>query len=1032
MNKVGNLEKVTQERVIKLFTEKLGYEYLGDWEDRPNNKNIEEKLLHSYLKGKGHSENLIKRAIDKLTKTTGNQIDKLYYVNKDVYSLIRYGVTVKEDIAENNQTVHFIDFDNPLENDFYIAEEVSIKGKDDIYKRPDIVIYVNGIALGVIELKRSTVSISEGIRQNLDNQLSKFIKPFFHTIQLIMAGNDSEGLKYGTIETKEKYYLRWKEDKKATDRVSKEIENMGKDVDYLLDKQLIGLCHKERFLEFVHDFTVFDSGVKKLARPNQFFGVKAAIERVKKRDGGILWHTQGSGKSLSMVWIAKWIKENKPDSRILVITDRNELDEQIEKVFKGVDEAIYRTKSGKDLIDQLNVTNKRLLSSLIHKFGRKGDEVNDKDYNEFIKDIKKSLPRDFRAKGDIYVFVDECHRTQTGKLHEAMKSILPEAMFIGFTGTPLLKKDKQKSIEVFGTYIHTYKFDEAVKDKVILDLQYEARDIDQNLYSEGKVDKWFESKTQGLTPFALSKLQKRWGTMQKVLSSSSRLERIATDIIYDMDIRDRLKDGKGNAMLVARSVYEACRYYEIFQNKGFKKCAIVTSYLPNIRDIKGEETGEDRDTEAQKKYEVYQDMLDGENAEDFELRVKKEFVEEPSQMKLLIVVDKLLTGFDAPPATYLYIDKSMKDHGLFQAICRVNRLDGDSKLFGYIVDYMDLFKSLEKSVKDYTTEAFDSYDDEDIEGLLTNRLDKAKENLDTARESVKALCEPVAPPKATIDYIHYFVGEDSLDKNQREFNERKRRDLYKYVGSFTRGYANLANEMEKAGYTREEASKIKEETKYYEKVRLEIMHASSEYIDLKTYEGDMRHLIDSYILANESTVISEFENFTLIDLIVENGEEAIEKLPEGIKKDQQAVAETIENNVRKLIVDEEPTNPEYYGKMSELLDEIIRKRKEDAIEYEKYLKEIMELARMSNNPGDSKNYPSDIDSNGRRALYDNLNQDIDLVMELDEALTYNTPDGFRNHPIKKRKVENIIRNCVGDDDLLIKKIYKIVESNREY
>ena len=1036
MKGVGNLEEVTQERVIKLFTEKLDYKYLGDWTDRPNNKNIEEKLVQSYLRDRGYSENLIKRAIDKLTKTADNQIDKLYYVNKDVYSLIRYGVTVKEDISDNNQTVRFIDFDNPLENYFYIAEEVSIKGKDDRYKRPDIIIYVNGIALGVIELKRSTVSISEGIRQNLDNQSSNFIKPFFHTMQVIMAGNDTEGLKYGTIETSSKYYLTWKEDdegkQNADHRLSRQIRNMVKSVDYTLDKQLVGLCQKERFLEFIHDFVVFDRGVKKLARPNQYFGVKAAVERVKKRKGGILWHTQGSGKSLSMVWLAKWIKENNPDSRILVITDRNELDEQIEKVFKGVEEDIYRTSSGKDLIDQLNITNKRLLSSLVHKFGRKGDEVNDKDYGQYIDELEKSLPKNFRAKGDIYVFVDECHRTQTGKLHQAMTSILPHAMFIGFTGTPLLKKDKQKSIEVFGSYIHTYKFDEAVKDQVVLDLQYEARDIDQDLYSEGRVDDWFESKTKGLTDFAVDKLKKRWGTMQKVLSSSSRLERIANDIIHDMGTRDRLQSGQGNAILVAGSIYEATKYYRIFQSKEFKKCAIVTSYLPNIRDIKGEETGEDTDTEAQEKYNIYMDMLDGENAEEFEKRVKKQFIEEPSQMKLLIVVDKLLTGFDAPPATYLYIDKSMKDHGLFQAICRVNRLDGESKQFGYIVDYMDLFKSLETSVKDYTTEALGGYEDKDIEGLLSDRLEKAKEKLDIARESVKALCEPVDPPKTTIDYIHYFVGQDTLDADQREVNEQKRKDLYKYVGSFTRGYANLANEMQEAGYTKEEANKIKEETKYYEKIRLEIMHASSEYIDLKSYEGDMRHLIDSYIFADESTVISEFEEFTLMDLIVKDGEEAIESLPAGIKKDKEAVAETIENNIRKLIVDETPTNPNYYEKMSELLDDIIKRRKEEALEYEKYLKEIIELARKSKHTEDSNSYPSHINTNAKRAFYDNLNEDDEMAMKIDEALVYGRPDGFRHSAIKKRQVKNLIRNCVGDDDILVEKLYKIAESQSEY
>src|SRR5439155_2243896 len=326
----------------------------------------------------------------------------------------------------------------------------------------------------------------------------------FSTIQLIMAGNDTEGLRYGSIETKEKYYLTWKEESP---------------VESLLDRALTQLCRKARFLELVHDFIVFDAGVKKLCRHNQYFGVRAAQPFVKQREGGIIWHTQGSGKSLVLVWLAKWIRENVTDPRVLIVTDRTELDEQIEKIFKGVNEGIYRTKSGADLIAQLNATKPWLLCSLIHKFGgKKGDdeEVNAK---EFIQQMKQALPPDFKTKGNLFVFVDECHRTQSGDLHEAMKEILPGAVFIGFTGTPLLKADKQKSIEIFGRYIHTYKFDEAVRDGVVLDLRYEARDIDQSIKSQAKIDQWFEAKTRGLTPIAKAQLKQRWGTLQKVLSS---------------------------------------------------------------------------------------------------------------------------------------------------------------------------------------------------------------------------------------------------------------------------------------------------------------------------------------------------------------------------------------------------------------------------------------------------------------------------------------------------------------------------------
>jgi type I restriction enzyme R subunit len=292
-----------------------------------------------------------------------------------------------------------------------------------------------------------------------------------------MAGNDTEGLRYGTIGTPEKYYLAWKEEGEVTAPGS---ESGG---DTPLDRHLRQLCNKQRLLEIIDDFIVFDAGVKKLPRHNQYFGVHAAQARIHRREGGIIWHTQGSGKSLTMVWLTKWIWEHIENARVLIITDRTELDEQIESVYLGVNENIYRTKSGADLIAQLNTDTEWLMCSLVHKFGRSEDAGAD----EFIDELHKSLPSDFRAKGEVFVFVDECHRTQSGKLHQAMKQILPNALFIGFTGTPLLKADKQKSIEVFGPYIHTYKFDEAVRDGVVLDLRYEARDIDQNLTSPQKV-----------------------------------------------------------------------------------------------------------------------------------------------------------------------------------------------------------------------------------------------------------------------------------------------------------------------------------------------------------------------------------------------------------------------------------------------------------------------------------------------------------------------------------------------------------------
>ena len=1019
---IGQREKKTQDRLVKLFRDKLDYTYLGKWEERKNNRNVEEELVTKFLKRKKYSTTLINKAIHELNKLASNQVKSLYDINKELYTLLRYGAKVKESVEKNKQDVFFIDWKNPEKNDFYIAEEVTVQGQHQ--KRPDIVLYVNGIALGIIELKRSTISVSEGIRQNLDNQKPTFIKHFFNTIQLVMAGNDTEGLRYGVIDTPEKYYLEWKEESKVRNK---------------LDKNIVALCDKKRFLELIYDFIVFDRGIKKICRHNQYFGVKHSQEFLKRREGGVIWHTQGSGKSLTMVWLARWIKENRDDSRVLLITDRKELDKQIKKVFTGVSEKIYRSTSGTDLINKLNDKEESLICSLVHKFGRNQEDGTE----EYIKKIKKSLPKNFKAKGDIYVFVDECHRTQSGKLHEAMKEILPNAIFVGFTGTPLLKKDKKTSMEVFGRTIHTYKFDEAVADKVILDLQYEARNIDQRLTSQDKVDAWFDAKTNGLTDYAKNQLKKRWGTMQKVLSSKSRLTRIVSDIMFDMATKDRLQSGRGNALLVAGSVYEACKYYELFQKSGLKKCAIITSYNPHISNIKGESTGaEEEDTENIQKYEIYQEMLDFykrqypeiKDIEKFEDVIKNKFIDEPGQMRLLIVVDKLLTGFDAPSATYLYIDKSMQDHGLFQAICRVNRLDGEDKDYGYVVDYKDLFKSVDKALTEYTTEAFEGFDKDDVKGLLKNRLVTAKENLDDSLESIKALCEPVKSPKSTVEYIEFFCG-NTEDPKALKNTEEKRLSLYKLTSKLIRAYANIANEMIAAGYQTKEIKQIKQELKYYENVRVEIKLASRENIDLKSYEPAMRHLIDSYIDADESKVVSAFDDLSLIDLVISKGEAANNLLPKGFRSNKKAVAEAIENNVRRLITDEKPTNPKYYEKMSILLEELIQERKNASFNYAKYLKKVKDLVGKIKSPS-SKEYPSEINSNAKRALYDNFGNKESFVLTLNEEIGSCKTDGWRGNRIKTKKVKNGILKAIKKYDLTEEvdpdEILKLVEEQDEY
>jgi type I restriction enzyme R subunit len=1021
MNTIGKPERETQNRVIALFRDELGYRYLGDWSDRPANSNIEEKLLTDYLTKCKYSPDQIKRAIFLLKTEADNPNRSLYENNKAVYRLLRYGVPVKIEAGKVTDTVKLINWKQPEKNDFVIVEEVTLHG--NLERRPDLVLYVNGIAVAVIELKNSYVSIGDGIRQLLSNQQKEFNEWFFSTVQIVFAGNDSEGLRFGAIKTEEKYFLKWKEDEADDSR-------------FKLDKYLLKMCRKDRLIELMHDFVLFDGGVKKLPRVHQYFGVKAAQEHVNAYKGGIIWHTQGSGKSIVMVLLAKWILEHKPNARVVIVTDRDELDKQIERVFNDAGEPIKRTSSGRDLMSQLGQTAPRLLCSLVHKFGRKDVD----DFDAFIKELEA---QPCKTVGELFIFVDECHRTQSGKLHRTMKVLMPGAVFIGFTGTPLLKIDKETSLEVFGTYIHTYKFGEAVEDEVVLDLVYEARDIEQSLGSQDKIDAWFEAKTKGLNDWQKAALREQWGTMQKVLSSRSRMERVVADIVFDFGVKPRLSSERGNAMLVASSIYEASKYFELFQKTVVKgRCALITSYNPLARDITLEETGANTETEKQFLYNLYTALLKDvtpkpgkTKTETYEDDAKELFKKQPANMKLLIVVDKLLTGFDAPPCTFLYIDKSMQDHGLFQAICRTNRLDGEDKDFGYIIDYKDLFKKLvnEKgtgALQVYTSELDHTAGGASPEVLMQDRLKKGRERLDHTLETVALLCEPVKPPKTELEHIHYFCGNTEIADDLKA-HETQRVALYKSTAALVRAYANIADDLQRADYTDARIAQIKQDIDRYLKLREIIRQASGETIDLKAYEADMRHLIDTYIEAEEPRKISNFDNIGLLELIVNSGmADAISSLPDGIRSNRAAVAETIANNVRSKIIKEHLNDPAFYDRMSVLLKEILDDLRALRIDYEQFLKRVADVAKQVF-AGKADNTPEKLDSPGKRALFNNLNQNEGLALSIDESVKKARPDGWRGVQAREQVVKKALYDVLKDE-AEVERIFLIIRAQKEY
>ena len=1031
---IGEPERSVQNRLVALFKEKLKYEYLGNYEYRTCNRNIERKFLFDYLMStKKWSGDEAKRAITKLEKEAYCTPQNMQEKNEKVYSLLRYGVNVSPDVGTKKITVNLIDWEHPDKNQFYIAEEVTINSStpDSFTKRPDLVIYVNGIALAVMELKRSKVSVHDGIRQTIGNQQENFIRPFFSTVQLLFAGNDSQGLYYGVIDTPEKFWLRWKEPDAS-------IPNE-------LDRSVTQWFNKERLLEMIHDFLVFDAGVKKVCRPNQYFAVKSAQPRCEKKEGGVIWEAQGSGKSLIMVWLAEWIHENIDNSRVVIITDREELDEQISDGFKDTGETIARAKSGAGLIGMLNEEAPWLLCTLIHKFGKKnvegkGDMAGVKSeipLEKYLEDIVAQLPQGFKAKGNIFVFIDECHRTQGGYLHEAMKTIMgKDVMMIGFTGTPLLHTQKNDTWQTFGPLIHAYRFNEAVEDGVILDLRYESRKVDQFLGNKDKIDAWFEKKTKGLNKVAAARLKGRWATMQNIFSSRQRIDAVVGDICLDMDTTPMLVNRRGNAILVADSIYQACRYWDAFQKTALKgHCAVITSFEAKADDINMASSGEN-ESEDEYKYRIYKEMTDGhKSVSAFEAYAKKEFIDHPKNMRLLIVVDKLLTGFDAPSACVLYIDKHMENHNLFQAICRVNRVDGDDKEYGYIVDYQNLFECISGAIGDYTSDgaALSGYDKEDIEGYIKEKNKACRKDLEEAKEQVEALLALVHP-QTREGFFRYFVYDDNapeeeMDK-QLDDNAEKRSKLYKYVRRYLNCYANLANSLEDMGYSEAERKEYAECAKKYDALKREIELRSNDHIDMRRYEPDMRQVLDLYVKAEDSEVIAKLDDTSFLDIVAAQNEEQLNDLPDELKDEYgRASAETVEANLREVIRKDSPFNPAYYGKLSIILQELIDKRKKEMLDYEEYMKELIELVKKAR--GKSANsYPESIKTPGMRALYDNLGQNEYLAIRAHEVIKENALVGFRDNRLKQRKLIKALAKLLGDE--MAQKIYDIIKLHDEY
>ena len=929
--------------------QKLGYQYLspeqvnqlrGNYHDVLLRTILEDKLkeLNSYeYKGevRKFSDTNIQQAIRDLDEPLTNGLVK---TNEAIFETLLNGRSYMEFLPDGSKksfTIQYIDWDNIKNNVFHVVEEFKVERMDGRGTvRPDIVLFVNGIPFGVIECKRASISVKQGIQQMIRNQKNEYVPQLFKFVQLVMVTNKNE-TKYATCYTPERFWSVWKEEKEEwlDSWLNQTVEGR---LATNQDKNIISLFHPERLLEITKYFTLFDKDVKKVARYQQYFAIKEIIKTIEERDeignrqSGVIWHTQGSGKSLTMVMLARYILSelHNYNPKVVVVTDRVELDKQIHKTFRHSRLKASRAISGGHLVDLINDNNADIITSLVHKFDT----------------ASKHKTSDSR---DIFVLVDESHRTQYGELHIKMKKVFPNACYLGFTGTPLMKKEKNTMVK-FGKLIHKYTIADGVRDKAIVGLLYEGKMVEQSV-NQKVIDKRLEMITRHLNEKQKEEVMKKWSKFERIASSNQRINMIALDINEHFLRNYKTQGSQFKAMLATNSKIEAIRYLEAFEEFGDLNCAVVIS-PPDQRE--GHEAVDEESKDKVQRF--WKRMMNRYGTpENYEDAIKDEFVN-GDELDLLIVVDKLLTGFDAPRATVLYVDKPMKEHTLLQAIARVNRLY-EGKDYGLIIDYRGLLEKLDEAMQMYSGAGLENFDPEDLKGAIYDVISI----IGSLRQYYSELVQLFAPIKNKNDREEYEVWLE---------DEERREEFYKVLSHFGR-HLGIALESEKIYHTlpEEEIEKYKKDFRFFQDLRKSVKMRYSDTIDHQEYEAKMQKLMDNYIAAEDVIRITN-----PIDILNTKAfEEEIERL--GSKR---AKADAIRTRLTKSIHTRWDENPSYYKKFSERIEEVIQEYKDKRISEAEYLKRMKDIMKDYQSGHSTEQYPTVIKENRNAQAFYGVIRDI--------------------------------------------------------